>query len=371
LDVKISTAILKERYLLTKEGSTKAIYHISLCVDKAVFKSGDSLAIFGQNDPTRVNEFIDLLGLKGDELIRDPRSKEEMSVKRFFTYKAHLFRLTSAMVRLACELDREPARKKEISTLLQQENLKDYLASQHPVDFFQDYPVAIPIQELCNSFAPLLPRFYSVASSPLIVTNEIDLTVTLNTYFRKGQQHYGVASYFLCCLAEEQCTPIPFYVQTAHRFSLPLDRDADIIMVGSGTGVAPFRAFMQERVQLGSRGRSWLFFGECHSAFDFFYEEYWRSLVAGQFLRLSTAFSRDQDKKIYVQDRMLEEARDLFRWLEGGAYFYVCGDAQEMAKDVDRMLHQIISIEGNRSEEGAKEYVRALKKAGRYLLDVY
>jgi sulfite reductase (NADPH) flavoprotein alpha-component len=335
------------------------------------FKPGDSLGIYAQNDPTLVNHLIDALGKTGEEIITEPRSKEEMTLRHFLTHKANLARLTSNMLNLVYESETDHDRKNKLHHLLDKDNLRLYLSTHDPLDLFKEFRgVEVPLQDLCARFGPLLPRFYSVASSLLTQPANVDLTVALFTYSHSGEKRYGVASHFLCHLANEN-TPIPLYVQAAHKFALPANKDADIIMIGPGTGIAPYRAFMQERVHHGSKGKSWLFFGERNSAYDFFYEDYWRSLIEQNLLVLTTAFSRDQENKVYVQDRMLENAKDLYRWIQDGAYFYVCGDAQDMAKDVDRALHHIIRTEGALSEEAAKEQVKALKKEGRYLLDVY
>lgn len=370
--MKIATASLKERYPLTKVGSTKTTYHVCLDLQSAPvhFKPGDSLGIYAQNDPHLASRLIEALGKTGDELIIETRSKEEMSLRHFLTHKANLARLTSTQVNLSYETENTHDKKNKLHHLLDKETLKLYLSTHDPLDFFKEYPSQAPLQEICARFGPLLPRFYSVASSLLVQPTTVDLTVALTSYTHSGEKRYGVASHFLCHLADEK-TPIPIYVQAAHKFALPANKNADIIMIGPGTGIAPYRAFMQERVHHSSQGKSWLFFGERHSAYDFFYEDYWRSLIEQNLLILTTAFSRDQETKIYVQDRMLEQAKDLYRWVQEGAYFYVCGDAQHMAKDVDKALHQIICREGNMSEENAKEYVKALKKEGRYLLDVY
>lgn len=367
----IFVATLQERYPLTKKGSTKTIYHVRLEVDTAdlQIKPGDSLGIFGQNDPSCVQQLIRAIHASGDELIVDSRSKQEMTLRDFLTRKANLSRLTSMHVRLACETETDLVRKARLSSLLQQEMMKEYIDANHPIDFFEEYPSSIPLQVLCDAFSPMLPRFYSVASSPLVLPGGIDLTVALIAYPHKQRICYGVASYFLCHLAMENM-PISFYVQSSGKFSLP-DPKADIIMIGPGTGIAPFRAFMQEREKCHATGKNWLFFGDRHRAFDFFYKEYWSSLVEMGMLRLSTAFSRDQEQKIYVQDRMLEEAKDFFQWIERGAYLYICGDAQKMAKDVEQTLVSIVSAQGNVSVEKAKEYVKFLKKEGRYLVDVY
>jgi sulfite reductase (NADPH) flavoprotein alpha-component len=226
----------------------------------------------------------------------------------------------------------------------------------------------LPIQELCDQFGPLLPRLYSVASSKLAQNETLDLTVALFSWMQGDEKRYGVASHFLCHLAEVDQTAIPLFVQPAHHFRLPEDHHTDIIMVGPGTGIAPFRAFMQERQYHGAKGNHWLFFGERNRKSDYFYEHEWKG---HENLKVDAAFSRDQKEKIYVQHRMLENGKELYEWLENGAHLYLCGDAQEMAKDVEKTLHQILCTYGQKSELEAKEHLRELKKAGKFQLDVY
>ena len=186
-----------------------------------------------------------------------------------------------------------------------------------------------------------------------------------------GRLCHGVGSHFLCERAKLETTSIPCYLQPAHSFFLPEDQNTPIIFIGPGTGVAPFRAFMQERLALQAKGRNWLFFGERNRATDFYYEEFWLELQKLDRLRLSLAFSRDTVEKVYVQHRMWEERKDLWAWIEEGAYFYVCGDAQEMAKDVEAMLQRIFVEEGSLTEEAARHKLKEMRQQKRYLADVY
>jgi sulfite reductase (NADPH) flavoprotein alpha-component len=222
-----------------------------------------------------------------------------------------------------------------------------------------------------NQFAPLLPRFYSVASSPKTHPDEVHLTVALSTYDHHGELRYGVASHFLCHIAEENATAIPSYVQPTPHFTLPHNHEAHIIMIGPGTGVAPFRGFLHERLAHNAPGKNWLFFGERHRAFDFFYEEFWTSLVGQNKLRLDLAFSRDQEDKQYVQHRLTENGKELWSWLQEGAYLYLCGDADPMAKEVEATLLQIFKEHGNLAEADAKAYLKSMRHERRYLIDVY
>ncbi len=367
------SVVIKERYALTEKSSTKQVYHVSLDLQNAPlsFKVGDSIGIFPQNDPHEVEQLIRAMQAHSDEIIADPRSNESMTLQHFLSYKANLSRLTSGFIKLFAQA----APYAELQALLLVENkqgLTQYLSTHEIIDFLQNHKAPhIPLQEICAHFSPLLPRFYSVASSPSSIPGEVHLTVALTVYTHCDRTHYGVASHFLCHLAQENHTSIPVYVQPAHHFTLPADDNIPIIMVGPGTGVAPFRAFLQERRHRSATGKNWLFFGDRHRMSDYYYREFWEDLSAQGLLKLNTGFSRDQEHKIYVQHMMHAHAKELFEWLEAGAHFYVCGDAQRMAKDVEAMLHMIVQEQGAMTPENAKVYVKSLRTTKRYLADVY
>ncbi len=372
-----ATATIKERYLLTKTGSTKYTSHVTLDTSliSLDYKVGDSIGIYAQNDPVLVKHLIEAMHAEGDEEIKDPRSEKVFTLWDFLSFKANLSRLTSSFLKLFYECEQSHDKKNALHRLLLSENkplLSQYLSTHDPLDLLKEYQeVNAPLQQLCEQFGPLLPRFYSIANSKLQHPDEIHLTVALFTFSHQGEKRYGVGSHFLCHLAQVNETPIPIYVQPAHYFTLPEDDAAPIIMVGPGTGVAPFRAFMQERIAKGASGKNWLFFGERNRASDYFYKEDWERWTAAGKLQLDLAFSRDQSEKIYVQHRMHEKAAELWNWLQEGAYFYVCGDAHRMAKDVEAMLQKIASERGQMSEEAAKAYVKMLRTQKRYMADVY
>jgi sulfite reductase (NADPH) flavoprotein alpha-component len=216
----------------------------------------------------------------------------------------------------------------------------------------------------------LQPRLYSIASSPKAHPSSVHLTVAAVRYESKGRKREGVCSTFLSDRAD--AAPVPVFVHSAKHFRVPEDLSTPVIMVGPGTGIAPFRAFLQERKAAGSSGKNWLFFGDQKAETDFLYREELEAYQAeGVLHELSVAFSRDQAEKIYVQHRMLERAADLYAWLESGAYFYICGDASRMAKDVDTALHKVVETAGGKSPEEAAAYVEELKKSKRYRKDVY
>jgi sulfite reductase (NADPH) flavoprotein alpha-component len=368
---------IKEKWLLTKPGSTKQTYHVSLCIQNAdiSFRPGDSIGILPQNDPGLVHKLLALTATHQNEEIQDPRSNETMSAQYYLTHKVNLTRINSSLIKFFFEQSLSHDKKNFLAHLLEKDNkevLSRYLQERDLIDVLGELQEKkFHVQELCQHFTPLLPRFYSISSSQLVYPNEIHLTVALFSFSHRGEQRYGVASHFLCHLAEMEKTPIPIYVQPAQHFHLPADPNANIIMVGPGTGIAPYRAFLQERVQQGASGKNWLFFGERTRQFDYFYEDYWEKLVQENKLRLDLAFSRDQQEKVYVQHKLYSQAREVWEWLEQGAYFYLCGDATRMAKDVEQTLLCIFKEQGHLSDEEAKAYFKALKQSKRYLADVY
>jgi sulfite reductase (NADPH) flavoprotein alpha-component len=222
---------------------------------------------------------------------------------------------------------------------------------------------------LAGSLRNLQPRLYSISSSPKAHPGEVHLTVGIVRYELEGKARKGVCSTFL---ADRAGDTVPVYIHNSPGFRIPADHASPVIMVGPGTGVAPFRAFLEERRALGAGGKNWLFFGDQHAESDFLYREELEQMRAeGTLTRLDTAFSRDQEEKVYVQNRMIEHGDELWAWLEEGASFYVCGDAKRMAKDVDAALHRIVEEKGGRDAEAAAAYVSNLKQTKRYLRDVY
>ena len=231
-------------------------------------------------------------------------------------------------------------------------------------------PGAFKPAELITLLKKLQPRLYSISSSPKAHPGEVHLTVGAVRYEAHGRSRKGVCSTFLADRCGEGSVPV--FIQVSHGFRVPDDSDRPMIMVGPGTGIAPFRAFLEERRASGAKGKNWLFFGDQRQATDFLYREELEAMQAdGHLSRLDLAFSRDQEAKIYVQHRMLEAAEELWAWLKEGAHFYVCGDASRMAKDVDAALHGIIETAGGMSKEAAAEYVQKLKTEKRYQRDVY
>ena len=250
------------------------------------------------------------------------------------------------------------------------QDLDSYLWGMETIDFLVEHPSAkFEPSEFVSLLAKLQPRLYSVASSLKAYPDMVHLIVDVITYTSHGRKRKGVCSTFLA----DRCSdsPVPVFPSKS-KFHLPEDSDVPIIMVGPGTGIAPFRAFLQERQVIGARGKTWLFFGSQHEKTDFYYREDFEKFIAdGVLTRLDAAFSRDQASKVYVQDRMMGSSGELWKWLEQGAHFFVCGDAKRMAKDVDAALRQIVQQQGGKSLDEANQYVEKLKSDKRYKRDVY
>ena len=372
-------ALLTENRMLTQPGSAKETRHfvVSLAGSGLHYKAGDSLGVFPSNRAEEVAEIIQRLGATGDELVAPQALKlpAPMPLRDVLTHKVALAGPPRRIIETLAAKATAPAEQAKLTALLSPESkeaLVAFLDDREFVDLLAEFPSAkLTPQEFVDHQRRLMPRLYSIASSSRVHPQEIHLTVAVVRYQTNGRARAGVCSTFLADRALVGSTPTPVFVSHSH-FGPPEDGAKDCIMIGPGTGIAPFRAFLQDRVATGATGRNWLFFGDQKRATDFLYEDEWQNYLAqGQLARLDTAFSRDQSAKIYVQDRMRENAAELWQWLQGGASFFVCGDAKRMAKDVDLALHEIIAAQGNLTPAAAADYVKQLKKDKRYQRDVY
>jgi sulfite reductase (NADPH) flavoprotein alpha-component len=372
-------ALLTENRMLTQPGSAKETRHfvVSLAGSGLHYKAGDSLGVFPSNRAEEVAEIIQRLGVTGDELVAPQALKlpAPMPLRDVLTHKVALAGPPRRIIETLAAKATAPAEQVKLTALLAPESkeaLVAFLDDREFVDLLVEFPSAkLTPQEFVDHQRRLMPRLYSIASSSRVHPQEIHLTVAVVRYQTNGRARAGVCSTFLADRALVGSTPTPVFVSHSH-FGPPEDGAKDCIMIGPGTGIAPFRAFLQDRVATGATGRNWLFFGDQKRATDFLYEDEWQNYLAqGQLARLDTAFSRDQSAKIYVQDRMRENAAALWQWLQGGASFFVCGDAKRMAKDVDLALHEIIAAQGNLTPAAAADYVKQLKKDKRYQRDVY
>jgi sulfite reductase (NADPH) flavoprotein alpha-component len=355
--------------LLTAPGSGKETLHfeVSLAGSGLAYEVGDSLGIFPSNDAVEVDAVLAAAGLTGDEPVESAGTNLREMLTRQVTLREPSRQLLAAILEKCPDAT-------ELSEFIDPEAksvMEDWIDGREVVDILQAYPRAgFTAEELVKVLRKLQPRLYSIASSPKAFPEDIHLTVAIVRYELHDRRRQGVCSTYLADRVKD--TAMPVFIHSAKHFRQPEDPSVPVIMVGPGTGIAPFRAFLQEREVLGAPGKSWLFFGDRNRATDFLYEEEinaWRE--KGVLHRLDTAFSRDQPEKIYVQQRMMENAAELWRWLEEGAYFYVCGDASRMAKDVDEALHRIVGQAGGKSQEEAAAYVEELKKTKRYRKDVY
>jgi sulfite reductase (NADPH) flavoprotein alpha-component len=365
-------AVLTVNRRLTTEGSGKETRHleISICGSGLKYEVGDSVGVVPSNPPELVELIHAELGLGGSEKV--PTADGELLPLR--EALLNNFVITEPSKQLLQAVSEKDPSGKFLAALLEptaSAELSAFLWGRDVLDVLQEFPAArFTPEEFVKTMRKLQPRLYSIASSQKAVGESIHLTVAVVRYGVKHspRERNGVCSTFLA----ERAEGIPVFIHSAKYFRMPENPEAPLIMVGPGTGVAPFRAFLQERQATGAGGPAWLFFGEQHAATDFLYAAEWEAAIeTGSLTRLTTAFSRDQPEKIYVQHRMLEAGAEVFEWLQRGAYFYVCGDAAHMAKDVDAALHRIVEEHGRMSAEQAKDYVVSMKTEKRYRKDVY
>ena len=356
---------------LTRPGSSKDVRHvvIDLADSGLSYLPGDSLGVAASNDPALVEAVLRVLALSGDEPVACPDGATR-PVREAFTRALDIARPLDRTTDLLAMSAKYPRHAEALRRLSEGADGAQP-AEADLLDLLEAFPSARPrLADLVSSLPALRPRLYSIASSPQATPGQVHLCVAVVREQRRGRLRQGVGSAFLADRAAA-AGPVEAYIQTSH-FRLPADPAVPLIMVGPGTGIAPFRAFLADRAAAGIRGKTWLLFGERNGATDFLYQT---ELAAwqrdGTLARLDTAFSRDQARKIYVQDRMAEHATDLWRWLQDGAQFYVCGDAMRMAKDVDTALRRVAMTEGRLSETQARDWIVALARQGRYLRDVY
>lgn len=364
---------LRVNRLLTGEGSEKETRHfeIDLAGSGLAYEVGDSLGVFPKNDPALVEEILQVLGFSGEEMVPTPDAAE-VPIREALLCNYILTEPSKQLLEACANKDSSAEFLRDMLDPSFKSQLAEYVWGRGVIDPLLEFDAArfTPV-EFVGVLRKLQPRLYSIASSQKVVGEEVHLTVATVRYESLGRARKGVCSTFL---AERAGDPgaVPVFIHSAKHFRVPEDPATPMIMVGPGTGIAPFRAFLQEREATAAAGPNWLFFGEQRSKSDFFYrEEFEAWQKQGLLTHFHTAFSRDQDYKIYVQHRLAEHSRELYDWLERGAVFYVCGDANRMAKDVDAALHELIAKEGSKTPEQAQEYVAELKKSKRYRRDVY
>lgn len=359
-----------ENINLNGRGSNKETRHLELSLEGSglVFEPGDSLGIYPENDPALVELLLDELNWSPDEQV----SVKQGDVRRFKEALLSYYEITVLSKPLLQKVA-QLSTNVELKELVENgDTLKAYIDSRDILDLVHDFgPWGATAQEFVSVLRKIPPRLYSIASSLTANPDEVHLTIGAVRYDANGRERKGVCS----ILTAERIQPgdtLPVFIQHNENFKLPENHDTPIIMVGPGTGVAPFRSFMQEREESAASGKSWMFFGDQHFVTDFLYQTEWQKwLKEGVLTKMDVAFSRDQGEKVYVQHRMLEQSKELFEWLETGAYVYICGDEKHMAHDVHETLLEIIEKEGSLSREQAVEYLAGMQQQKRYQRDVY
>ncbi|MFP3126187.1 sulfite reductase subunit alpha [Ectobacillus funiculus] len=366
-------ARVRKNVNLNGASSSKETRHIELSLNSSglSYVPGDALGVIPQNDPELVASLLKEMEWDEETLVTINKEGDTLPLKEALTIHFEITLLTKKILQQAVEL----TENEELQKLLLVENanqLKEYTYGRDLLDMLRDFgPWNASAEKIVSLLRKLTPRLYSIASSIAANPEEVHLTIGAVRYTAHGRERKGVCSVLIAERLQEGDT-LPVFIQPNKHFHLPESGDKDIIMVGPGTGIAPFRSFIQERAMTEATGRSWLFFGDQHAASDFLYQdELEQHQKDGVLTRLETAFSRDTEQKVYVQHRMLENSKELFEWLKNGAYFYVCGDKQYMAKDVQNALISVIEKEGAMTREEAEAYLDEMRKQGRYQRDVY
>ncbi len=362
-----------ENINLNGRGSNKETRHLELSLEGSglVYEPGDSLGIYPTNDPALVDELIQTCGWNAEEAVTVHKNGDTLPLKEALTSHFEITVLSKPLLQKIAAL----TKSESLHALLEEgneEKLKEYIAGRDLVDAARDFgPFEGTAAEFTSILRKIPARLYSIASSLKANDEEVHLTIGAVRYDAHGRERQGVCS-ILCAERLQPGDTLPVYIQHNQNFKLPQDPDAPIIMVGPGTGIAPFRSFMQEREEMGANGKSWLFFGDQHFLTDFLYQTEWQKwLKDGVLTKMDVAFSRDTEEKVYVQHQMKKQSKELFEWLEQGAYVYICGDEKHMAHDVHNTLLSIIQGEGAMSKEKAESYLANLQQQKRYQRDVY
>lgn len=362
-----------ENLNLNGRGSERETRHIEISLEGSnlQYEPGDSLGIYPENHPLLVDELITAMGWNADEEVVINKNGEVRKLRDALLRHYEITVLTKPLIEQVAKLTGHEGLKGLLEPGHEQE-LRNYIQERDLLDLVQDYGLReVPARDLVGVLRKIPARLYSIASSPKAYPDEVHITVRTVRYEAHGRNRYGVCS---VQLAErlEAGDSLPVYIQHNPNFKLPANPDTPIIMIGPGTGVAPFRAFLGEREEIGASGKSWLFYGDQHFATDFLYQIEWqRWLKEGVLTRMDVAFSRDTEQKVYVQHRMLENSKEFYQWLQEGACVYVCGDEKKMAHDVHAALGTILEQEGGLSPEEASEYLTLMQQQKRYQRDVY
>lgn len=362
-----------ENLNLNGRGSNKETRHVELSLEGSglTYEPGDSLGVYPENDPELVELLLKEMNWDPEEIVTLNKQGDVRPLKEALISHYEITVLTKPLLEQAAQLTGND----ELRELLapgNEENVKAYIEGRDLLDLVRDYgPFSVSAQEFVSILRKMPARLYSIASSLSANPDEVHLTIGAVRYGAHGRERKGVCS-ILCAERLQPGDTLPVYVQHNQNFKLPKDPETPIIMVGPGTGVAPFRSFMQEREETGAEGKAWMFFGDQHFVTDFLYQTEWQNwLKDGVLTKMDVAFSRDTEEKVYVQHRMLEHSAELFDWLQEGAAVYICGDEKHMAHDVHHTLLEIIEKEGNMSREEAEAYLADMQQQKRYQRDVY
>ncbi len=357
-------AVIKDKVLLNDEGSEKETFHIEIDLTGSGvrYSAGDALGLYPQNDSRMVEDVLKATGLTGDESVSGKKLKE------LLTSEYDINALSKPVLENYAKL----TGSSKVKDLAEKKDIAEYTYGREVIDLLTEFPHKGIKAEQLTSFLRKLPhRLYSISSAQDYVGEEVHLTVATVRYESHGRKRKGVASGYLADDAKNG-DKVKIFIKQNKNFRLPENNNTPVIMVGPGTGIAPFRAFMQQRDVEGAKGKNWLFFGEQRYIQDFLYQLEWQEFKEkGLLTNFDAAFSRDTPNKVYVQNKMLERQKELYDWLEQGAYFYVCGDEKRMAKDVDAALHKVIADVSGKGDDFAKTYVTKMKTEQRYLRDVY
>ncbi len=363
-------ALVVANQRITGRLSRKDVRHIEFAFGESAvrYEPGDSLGIWPKNPTMLVSQVLSLTNLDGESVAR--RAQEQYPLRSWLSERLEITQLSQAFVRAYAEVTRSAA----LAALLEPtaaEELRDFVATRQVVDVLRDYPAQLSPDNLVHCLRRLTPRAYSIASSQRACPDEVHITVRVVDYSAFGHRHVGAASFYM---ASEMAVgdSLQVYVEANERFRLPSDSSAPIIMIGAGTGVAPYRAFMQERAETGAKGKNWLVFGEQNRRSTFLYQKEWLDWRKNEFIqRIDVAFSRDQETRIYVQDKIRAAGRELVGWLDDGAVVYVCGDAKRMAPAVHEALLSVLQSHKAMTVDRAAEYLAELSRVRRYNRDVY
>jgi len=362
------SAPIFEKIQLHGKGSDRQTIHLELSTPEngLEYEPGDAAGVMPVNPASLIDEVLKTIGLNGEELVDVNGNKK--SLKEALYRDLELSKITIDVVTRYLELTPNEALK---ALTKESEKFKEYLDGRDIVDLFQDYPAMISAAQLIKLLRPLQPRYYSISSSPRANPGELHLTVGVVNYKNSGREKQGTCSTFLSEVAVEN-EHVPIFIEPNPEFRLPKHDQVPIIMVGAGTGIAPYRAFIQHRESSETRGKSWLFFGNRNFESEFLYQTEWQGFIkSGALTKMDVAFSRDGANKEYVQDKLMQNSSEIYQWLEEGAHFYVCGDMKKMAKDVQNTLVAIVAKHASRTTERAQEYVDNLQKERRLQMDVY